>query len=89
MVLPVSGSKTGMSRWSSEVSGVHHSASNYFVNFSCAACAVVTVRDCLSCDRVRLAMGFSDVRYWERVRRPTGSWSGFFLGFTLGSGAGK
>ena len=88
MVLPVSGSKTGMARWSSDVSVIHHIASNSFGDFRWAACAGVTVRACLSCDRVRLAMGCSYVWYLERVRRPTGSWSGSFLGFTLGAGAG-
>ena len=88
MVLPVSGSKTGMARWSSDVYDVHHSASNSFGNFRWSACAGVTVRACFSCDRVRLAMGFSFVWYWERLRHPTGSWSGSFLGFTLGAGAG-
>ena len=88
MVLTVSGSKNGMARWSSDVSGVHHSANNYFGNLRWAACAGVTVRDCLSCGRVRLAMGCSGVWYWERVRRPTGPGSGSFLGFALGSGAG-
>ena len=70
MVLPVSGSKTGMARWSSDVSGVHHSASNYFRNFRWAACASITVRACFSCNCVRLAMGCSVVWYWEWVRRP-------------------
>ena len=88
IVLPVSGSKTGISRWSSDVYGVHHSASNSFGNFSWETCAGVTVRDFLSCDRVRLAMGFSAVWDWERVRLPTGSWFGSFLEFTLGAGAG-
>ena len=87
-MLPVSGSKTGMARWSSDVSGVHHSASNYFENFRWDTCAGVTVRACLSCNRVCLAMVCYVVWYWERVRRPTGSWSGSFLGFTLGAGAG-
>ena len=88
MVLTVSGSKTSMARWSSDVYGVHHSASNYFGVFCCAACAGVTVRACLSFDGVCLDIGCSDVWYWERVRRPTGYWSGSLLGFTLGSGAG-
>ena len=66
IVLLVSGSKTGISRWSSDVSGVHQSASNSFGNFSWAACAGVTVRACLSCDRVRLAMGCSAGWDWER-----------------------
>ena len=88
MVLPVYGSKPGMARWSSDVSGVHYSASNYFGGFIWSACAGVTVRTCLSCDCVRLAMGCSDVRYWGRVQRLTGFWSGYFLGFTLGASAG-
>ena len=88
MVLPVSGSKTSITRWSSDVSGVHHSASNSFGNFRWAACAGVTVRACVICNHVHLAMGCSCFWYWERVRRPTGSWSGYFLGFTLGAGAG-
>ena len=88
MVLPVSGSKTGMARWSSDVSGMHHSDSNYFGNFLWAACAGVTVRARLSCNSVRLDMGCSVVWYWERVRRPAGSWYGSFLGYTLGAGAG-
>ena len=88
MVLPVSGSKTGMARWSSDVSGVHHSASNSFENFRWDTCAGVTVRACFGCDRVHLAMVCSVVWYWEWVRRPTGSWYGSFLGFTLGADAG-
>ena len=87
MVLPVSVYQTGMDRWYSDVSGVHHSASPSFENFCCATCASVTVKACLSCDRVRLDMGCTDVWYWERVRRSTGSLSGSFLGFTLGAGA--
>ena len=74
MVLPVSGSKTGMARWSSDVSGVHHSASNSFANLRWAACVGVTVSAVLICDHVRLAMGCSYVWYWERVQRLTGSW---------------
>ena len=89
MVLPVSGSKTGMARWSSDVSGVQHIASNSFGDFCWAACARVTVRACFSCDHVRLDMGCYFVWYWERVRRYTGSWSGSFLGFNLGAGAGS
>ena len=87
-VLPVSRSKTGIARWSSDVFGVHQSASNYFGDFSWVACVGVTVRACLSFDRVRLAMGCSDGWDWERVWRTTGSLFGSLLGFTLGAGAG-
>ena len=61
MVQPVSGSKTGMARWSSDVSCAHHSASNACGDFRWVACAGVNVRACFSCDRVRLAMGWSEV----------------------------
>ena len=88
VVLTVSVSKNVTAIWSSDVSGVHHSASNSFGNFIWAACAGVTVRACLSCDHIRLDVGCSSGWYWERVRRPTGSWFGSFLGFTLGSGTG-
>ena len=59
-MLPVSGSKTGISICSSDVSGVHQSASNSFGGFSWAACAGVTVMAFLSCNRVRLDMGCSN-----------------------------
>ena len=85
-MLPESGSKTGITIWYSDVSGVHQSASDYFGNFICAACAGVTVRTCLSCKSVCLDMGCSAGWDWERVRRTTGSWFGSFLGFTLGAG---
>ena len=87
-MLPVSGSKTGMERWSNDVSGVHHSASNSFGDFSWAACAGVIVTACLSYDRVHLAMGCSAVWDWEQVWNPTGYWFGSFLGSTLGAVAG-
>ena len=87
-MLPVSESKTGIARWSSDVSGVNHSASYSFGDFSWAACAGVTVRAFLSCYRVRLAMSCYAVWDWDWVRRSTGSWFGYFLGFTIGLGAG-
>ena len=86
---PVSGSKTGIEIWSSDVYGMHQSAINSFGNLNWAACAGVTLRAFLSCDHVRLEMGCYDGWDWERVRRLTGSWIASFLGVTLGAGAGN
>ena len=87
IVYPVSGSKTGIAIWSSDVSVMHQSASNSLGELSWAACVGVTLRACLSYDIILWAMGCSDGWDWERVRRPTGSWISSLLGVTLGEGA--
>ena len=43
-----------------------------------------SVGGCWTLERVREAMGASDVLFCERVRPATGSWDGMWVGGTLG-----